>query len=1007
MAAPEDPKPEDPNRDKPIPGQEELDRLMAPDSGPSRDPLDALLKPDEPSPSGPAPESPPPSQDESDEVELDQATLDALIAEAGLEPSPKAETGLDEVLGPNSMDAPIEAEDSLLADDELDRLLDVSDALAPSEDTRVDPHPRDATREDEMEAPLGVSESEIDALVNDDRLPEDAVGEENRAAADEAEADALLDQSALDALIDQAVDEAKGSAPSSGDGDDLISPPEFEPDAERENVAASEPPMDPDIAAAIDLEALVVHEAAQTQKKAPSPDAVVADEAPAPRTPRKPWPTILVRLPQVSMRGALDFLNHNALRLATAISAGMVVAMGTFTLLFTNQVQQPDATELAVLAQPTLSEAIEIGRARILAGEYTDALNILSPALEREPASPLRSDAIYLRIQALHGALETYATERERLAFHGEVDEFEISFPADPRVARALAWQAEGYERDGQPYDALRNYRKIEANYPNYEDMAGVMLASARLALATNQPKDALESLENLMRTYPGSPSTGEARLLLADTYIAQGDRRRGRDLLEGIARTQTHTALGAAATARLARLAFEDGRYEDAIEMLEARRRRATTVEGNDEVYLLLASAYRDSGQTTEAERVLRELIDFFPDTPLMPQAYLALSALLERDGRREEALRLARLALDRFQNERDVVLNAADLLEKAGQASEAAELYMRAEEMERSGPGVLLRAGRAFLAANEPERALSTLAAIVDAFPGTPEGIAAGIEWARASHRAGNTQAAMERLRSLRDQTLGQPAQVPVLLTMAEIYDELGLRQPLAEIQREVAALTNEPQRLAEAAIAMIDAADYEPGFAAANRVDLDALRPDTAYALLTTHAQALLRTDPGLGIAMMEDAIERYPSQRTTDGDRMLFEAYLRTEQPALARVMLSELELQARRDPLLNERVHALAATLGDFHFQRGDYRAAMDAYTRILDAPYSDERNRGWAAFQHANALVRIQEYDDAIAAYQAIITERSEWAAEAELRLGLLQLDRRLRTGRPADEAAR
>lgn len=988
--------------------------------------LDALLAEVEPSPPKahrPAPQEPPvpAASAEAADITLSQEHLDNLLRQEGFDPSNEAE--LDEDLSPDGsdtgMDAPIRpVSESAQRQDDIDALI----AEATQGDDLPVPPPRDTVDDEESSQPVEVTEDEIDRLVGAEETDAAGIDEEN-AAAGGASSEVLLDQAALDALLaDAGADSHEGAAeaepaqPAPEPTSDAVAPPVFEP--EKEAAAADEgPPMDPDIAEAINLDELVVHEPATEE---PGPEAAgAAVEAPSGQAPpdalgkaarsRTPFrmPSLSFRLPTITLGDPLVFFRQHAIRLATAISTGMVVAMGTFTILLTNQVQQPDPEEIARISQLTLQEAVTLARDYLAEGANMEALSALDEGLARESDSPLASEAAFLRLRALYQALEVQSTQRERIAFNHDVDDFELTYPADMRTAQALEWQARLYEAEGQPYAARRNYRKIEANYPSYDNMPEVLLASARLALAINQPDDALASLQTLVRDFPGAPKAAEAQLLLADTAIARGERRQGRTLLEGLARTHTHTGLGAAAIARLARLAFEEGRFEDAISLLEERRRRATTVDGNDEVYLLLAQAYRDAGDTAEAERVLRELIDFFPDTPLMPQAYLALSDLLERTGRREEALRLARLALNRYSNERDVLLNAAQLLEKAGEPLEAADLFMRANAMQEGEADTLLRAGRAYLAGEEPASAMAALEQVAAAFPGTPESVAAGIEWARAAHRAGESEPAVNRLRSLYDQTLGQPGHVPVLLGLAGIYSEMGLTDQAAQAYREVSALTNEPQRLADAAVAMLRAELFEEGLATARRVDLDAVQPATAYALLMEQGEAMLRADSAQAIALMEQAREDFPAYRTARGDRRLFRSYLATDQPARARIMLDELEQAARRDPLMLETVSAAAVDLGDYYFRRGDFRAAADAYAKAAAPLHGDDANAAWAAFQHANALVRIRQYDDAAQAYEAIIASQSAWAADAELRLGLLQLERRLRTGRPAEETAK
>ncbi len=344
--------------------------------------------------------------------------------------------------------------------------------------------------------------------------------------------------------------------------------------------------------------------------------------------------------------------------------------------------------------------------------------------------------------------------------------------------------------------------------------------------------------------------------------------------------------------------------------------------------------------------------------------------------------------------------------MLDKAGQYLEAAQAYLSADRAGASDPQVLLRAGRAFFEARRLEDAINTFQALRQAFPDSGAAVEAGIDMAEANARQGQVRDALNTLRVLRRQTEGRPEELAVLEAMAGIFQDLELAEPLAETYRDIAALTSEPQVLARAARALIGAGMWEDGFSIANRVDYGAVLERTAYDLLLAHGEALLQTNAALAIEKLERAYQDYPQERTAEGDGLLLDTYLALDQPARARVLLADIEARAARNPVLNQNLHDAYATVGDYYFERQDWRAAEDLYQRILAEDNALEEDRQWAAFQQANILYRTGALGDAVNAYQAIAGTASPWANQAMMRAANAQLELRLLQGRPAQGVA-
>ena len=183
-----------------------------------------------------------------------------------------------------------------------------------------------------------------------------------------------------------------------------------------------------------------------------------------------------------------------------------------------------------------------------------------------------------------------------------------------PRVTEVLRWQGDVYGRTGIPLAALGVYNDLLTNYVAPLDGDRVLLEAGKSALELDRPQQAADYLLRLRQEYPASEYTGEAGLYQGDAYRALGSREKAELVYRQIAVSNPANRIGGQAYARLAQLSYDDGAYDDAIELLETRLATATTTDGNEEAYLLLARSLRATGQHEESERVLRELTQFFP---------------------------------------------------------------------------------------------------------------------------------------------------------------------------------------------------------------------------------------------------------------------------------------------------------------------------------------------------------------------------------------------------------
>lgn len=925
---------------------------------------------------------------------LDQSAIDALLDGDSQAPEPDAVPD-DELLDQSAIDSLL---DGNLTDISADAIAD----NAPVSDKGLDDVLAGGGQEDEMG---GIDRSEIDALINGAAPSEP---KPDPAASMEISQDEINE---LAEAQQEALQQAAGAADNDLPGDLLDS---LVADAETvseevgsENVAAGaaaddETEISQDLIDELVGSATAVEEPdeiiIESREPAIEPAALEAVEElaaePEPKPKRKP---IKIDL------GIAAFVQQHGFKLAASVLMGVTAGIGMYAVLALNPAQPLTVRQTRAISTVPLDQITSRARELNALGKYGESVELLDPVLESADRDPFLTDIEYLRIEAYYKGLSELASAEQILPLIDDTEDFVVLAPEDPRVGQVLYWQGKLYERQGSPYAARQVFERLLRSYANAPNRDQIMVEIARLSLDIGQNADAAGYLDRVLREFPQSPVAGKARLLSGDVERALGNRAKARQTYEQLAKAYPSSALSAEAYGRLGKMAYDEGKYGEAIELLEERRRLATTTEGNDSVFLVLAQSYKAEGQFDKAEEVLRELIDFFPESPVQPMAYIELSQVLDARGRREQAVALAQQAAQRFAEEPQVAENAGDLTARSGDTRAAAKYYETADAAGAGDAGILLKAGQQHMEAGKELLAADSFEKLLELYPGAPEAAEAGIALAQTKYERGETAEAVDRLTTLLAMTEGRPQRLPVLRALGEIYSDLGLRSDAADIFSELADLSREPTIMADCATALLEANRLEQAYALIDAIPFDSLDADTTYALLYADGRTRLRSDPESGIERMERAHNGYPSARTEEGVKELFDAYLATSRVPEAREMLSNLERAAEANPVRKRELRERALEWGDFHYDRGDYKTAIDGYDLVLntDGPLG-ERDVHWARYQRANALIARGDTMQALEALDAIAEGQSPWADAARSRARYIRLDARMQGRRIA-----
>ena len=851
-----------------------------------------------------------------------------------------------------------------------------------------------------MDAPLDFGDEEPAAAIEPDSMDEVLVPVEElpRAAAE-------IDEAA------RAEDEAAGLPPAAPILDSITQTTVIE-DIGSENVAAGAAALAPDVAVAKPEETEAkasapkpAASAAKSSKTAASGDSEAPSPAAAPESPKKSW------LPP----SPLTIMLEQPIRAAAALGVGVFAGVLTFAYLLNNPLRPHQVTAVDAAKELGLDRAVRTAQALMEQHDYKGAIALLATALEHtNPEDEYYADALFLRAEAMVRSAPEHLAESTANALHAAIDDAVAAGHEHPKTGEALMWKAEVYEREDNIPAARAELRGILENYGNDPARDAVMLAMAELELRTGRLEESLDAAERLVQEHPNSPLTARARIIQGDAYIARGNPKAARAVYMLATAEHPDSEVAMAAGERLGRLSVESGQPQAAIEELERRLDTATTVEGNDSVYLVLARAYRATGQLEKARNILNELLHFFPESEVTSAALIELSEVLDGLGLHAEAGRMADRAAQMYPTDPLVLRRAGQMLADRGQPLGAAEKLVAAYDAGAHEPALLLTAADYFMEGDLFEEAQSAYARVVEEHGGSAEAIEAQIGWARAARGLGDLESAFIRLEDLANANEGRPGLLPVLQELASLYRDLGLEGEMIETYGKVAGITDEPAPLAEAAQALIDAGAADEGLQVARRVDVGRLDPAHAYPFFQAWGRTLLRGNTDEAMTLLMRAHEQYPDQRTAAGVETTLRAALTLGRSAQARALVVDLQSRAASSDSATDRsaFERAAVQYADFLFERGDYAAADEAYAMIaapsaqgaeIEAPAEDSSDtpetdaQQWSAYQRANAAYALGRLAESLPMYEAIGASSSPYAADAKARVDVIRFELRRR----------
>lgn len=347
----------------------------------------------------------------------------------------------------------------------------------------------------------------------------------------------------------------------------------------------------------------------------------------------------------------------------------------------------------------------------------------------------------------------------------------------DPRAGGALLLAAELAAEAGDDAGAIALLDRLLSDFPDHEH--GTVARLDRAILRMRAGRGGLETareLETLLSRAALSPYVGRVRLARAIALVQAGRA--------GQARDDFRAALGEgeeAARLGLGLIAFQDGRWDEALRELTAAR-DATGGAVADAAEYGMAAALFNHGRTEDYRRMASALLGRRPPPAAAPQLLRGLAWLAGEERRWAEARELAaRLGREHAEHPATAEASAA-LARRAAAAGEwalAREQFQRLAERFPQHP--TLRDGQldfaeALLRTGAPAEARPVLLRFLQLQPADPDVPRAQLLLARVQEATGDRAAALAIYERLRREHPGAPGAETAMLAQGRLLAAEG---------------------------------------------------------------------------------------------------------------------------------------------------------------------------------------------------------------------------------------
>lgn len=750
-------------------------------------------------------------------------------------------------------------------------------------------------------------------------------------------------------------------------------------------------------------------------------------------------PAGLPNRPPMRLRNLTSSLS--VLRVAFTLTAAAAVGVGVF--MYLHQRAAPNPEELsadAALADewPLLPQLPKFPSASIPAAEVApppvepapedNAMPETPPAVQEpeqtpaaEPAAPPEEasapqesvsepDPVFQRLADICKDIESTNDEDALNRVLDEVNRFLEQNPVNSNIAGALKFKGQIYKQKKMAMSAYDFYRQI-MNRPGIDaspDYSQYVIDAAAAALEARRGSEAVAWLEKVVVQVPEGQHNPEADMLLARCYAASGRVSDSSAMYVKLMQTQPGTRYEFESAAALAQVALDQGRYEDAVKLIEPR---LAAKDGGDVLRLNLARAYKGVKRTDDARRMLKELVTLYAESPLIAVAMCEHAELLQDAGLHPQALEMANKVVETYPNDSRAILILANLLRLGEDKRAAAEMYMRAADSGVRDPEVLLTAARQYVVAAALKDAEKAYQRLLTEYPRGGEAFEGRLELGRLLCANGKAREGLSSLEDLARRTENTPQHLPVIIALGNAYKTLGFQERAGEVYKKVASASAEPDVLAQSATALLTAGAHDEGLGVAAKVDLTKVSGRNAVGMLAAMAEAMRERDAPRSAQLLETIRDNYANQWNTDLEMALLKSHVASGNVDAARglldTMYGRIDEKGGNNAAAKKLFREGAIVLADYLTAHNVYADAAVEYEAVARMGAEDDTGL-WAQYQRADALAQLGEIEAAAALYDEVATSNAVFAPEAALKASNRRMQQRLNGGpalRPKEAA--
>lgn len=612
--------------------------------------------------------------------------------------------------------------------------------------------------------------------------------------------------------------------------------------------------------------------------------------------------------------------------------------------------------------------------------------------------------------------------------------------PADAAALRAYH-SANGLLNRGMFDLAAAEYRTFLREFPEHEKSAVARYGLAVCLYRQNQFAEARAELERIANANEFGYAA-EVQAMLGQCQMAADDFAAAAETFERFGRRHGDHALAPDVAGMLVEALHRCGKHAEAARAARVFEERWATHALRERVLLFRGLAHLALKEWSDAAGALDSLLKTYPQSAYRQQAVFCLAQCHDQQNALAEAARWYRRTLEQANGRYvpDALLGLAALLEREGKAGEAAPLLDRLlDEFGKSPlrPQALLLRGRVAFDQGEFARAAEIFEQAAEEDSGlADEATYWGAKCALRQDDAAAAARELERaLNRYPDSSLLPEMRYDLAVALLQQKEYEQAAQVLERFRAKHAEHELSPAALHLAAVAAHHLEQHDRSAALCrefmSQYSEHALAADTG---LLAAENAFLDGDDAAAETQYRAFLGRFPQHgQAVHATLRLGTALYRQQKLDEAADVLAKIVARAEGDAALRPAL----LTLGDIHFQRGEWKEAETHLRRYLDGPaappaaddallklalsvrrqgqtgealhllerllaeFPKSTHRLHAIFESGQLLAEMQRGDEAQAAFELVLKEGpdSRFAAYTLNHLGALALQR-------GDEAA-